>query len=586
MAIKRFILPINASGPIQNLRTTSVTQTTIALAWDAYPGATAYQVRQNGTLISTPTGTTYSNSGHTAGTSYTYAVRPVVGGSGVASAEASIVVATAGSGSITYVATHYVAPFASVSGASNDYADLGATSWANAVNSGTPTTLGTAMARASGSNKVQVAPGTYVGQSRDSMSGWSAAFAPLNHGTSAAEPLVFFAQHPAATNYGSTSLYSELRSTITPAVSTPRCGVISSRQGDVAGRNYVIFDGFYINELESRSGPSAGTGNISGGSIGCEFRRFVVDRSDVPDYNTAAGANGYNGNCFWIGNSYNSRAVDCVFTGTSTLSNQNDACVEFYNADTPTIEHCTATNAGHGVFNKTEYPYNSPDLVNVTIRFNKLHTHSGVQTQTARSTLIYHNEIVATAGFGIRWQNTAANTLAEHPDFLCEVQAYNNTIIAPGSNFEGAITFQQSIRMNSASQWRDNLVMVNSTGNGSLVYLYKPLAALAGSLDTLARFNYNVYSDTTSTPRWTDDATYAAFAGVGGWQERAATYGVDAFGRVPEQDSQYATVTFQSGTYKLAANGQAALTASSSGGPVGCYITGNEEIGVRANPVY
>lgn len=96
---RRFNLNITAAT-LQNLRTTSVTQTTIALAWDVYPGATGYEVRRNGTLISTPAGTTYSNSGHTAGTQYTYAVRPVVGGSGVASAEASIVVTTVGAGTL------------------------------------------------------------------------------------------------------------------------------------------------------------------------------------------------------------------------------------------------------------------------------------------------------------------------------------------------------------------------------------------------------------------------------------------------------------------------------------------------------
>ena len=98
---------------IQNLRTTSVTQTTIALAWDAYPGATAYQVYRSttqgslGTLLLTPTATpnpTFSNSGHTAGTTYYYTVRPVVGGSGVASAEASIVVMTAGAPATGFVA--------------------------------------------------------------------------------------------------------------------------------------------------------------------------------------------------------------------------------------------------------------------------------------------------------------------------------------------------------------------------------------------------------------------------------------------------------------------------------------------------
>lgn len=98
MSVRTFTGVILAAT-IQNLRTTSVTQTTIALAWDVYPGATGYEIRRNGTLVQTwnsGTQTTYSNSGHTAGTSYTYAVRPVVGGSGVASAEASIVVTTIG----------------------------------------------------------------------------------------------------------------------------------------------------------------------------------------------------------------------------------------------------------------------------------------------------------------------------------------------------------------------------------------------------------------------------------------------------------------------------------------------------------
>jgi hypothetical protein len=97
MTVRQFSLLVSA-GVIQNLRTTNVTQTTIALAWDAYPGATAYQIRRNGTLVLTPTGTTYSNSGHTASTLYTYAVRPVVGGVGVASAEASVNVTTPSAG--------------------------------------------------------------------------------------------------------------------------------------------------------------------------------------------------------------------------------------------------------------------------------------------------------------------------------------------------------------------------------------------------------------------------------------------------------------------------------------------------------
>ena len=47
------------------------------------------------------------------------------------------------------------------------------------------------------------------------------------------------------------------------------------------------------------------------------------------------------------------------------------------------------------------------------------------------------------------------------------------------------------------------------------------------------------------------------------------------------------TVTFAgAGDYRLSSNGQDALTASDVGGPVGCYVTGSEEIGVRTSPGY
>lgn len=93
-------------GPVTGLVATVNSSTSVTLNWNAYAGATAYQVYRSttqgslGTLVLTSTATTYSNSGHTAGTTYYYTVRPVVGGSGVASAQASIVVTTVGAGTL------------------------------------------------------------------------------------------------------------------------------------------------------------------------------------------------------------------------------------------------------------------------------------------------------------------------------------------------------------------------------------------------------------------------------------------------------------------------------------------------------
>ncbi|MEV0313396.1 glycosyl hydrolase family 18 protein [Nonomuraea fuscirosea] len=61
-----------------NLRSTGVTNNSVALAWNAATdnvGVTGYEVYRGGTLVTTVTGTTYTNTGLNAGTSYTYTVR-------------------------------------------------------------------------------------------------------------------------------------------------------------------------------------------------------------------------------------------------------------------------------------------------------------------------------------------------------------------------------------------------------------------------------------------------------------------------------------------------------------------------------
>jgi chitodextrinase len=61
-----------------NLRSTGVTASSVALAWNASTdnvGVTGYNVYRGGTLVTTVTGTTYTDTGRAASTAYTYTVR-------------------------------------------------------------------------------------------------------------------------------------------------------------------------------------------------------------------------------------------------------------------------------------------------------------------------------------------------------------------------------------------------------------------------------------------------------------------------------------------------------------------------------
>jgi poly(hydroxyalkanoate) depolymerase family esterase len=59
------------------LRVASVTDTSASLSWSAVSGATSYAVYRGGVKVGSPTGTTYTDSGLTAGTAYTYTVAAV-----------------------------------------------------------------------------------------------------------------------------------------------------------------------------------------------------------------------------------------------------------------------------------------------------------------------------------------------------------------------------------------------------------------------------------------------------------------------------------------------------------------------------
>ena len=75
LSVSTKALPVTPTG----LHSTATTTSSISLAWTAStdtggPGLTGYHLYRNGTLIASPTGTTYTDSGLASGTSYAYTI--------------------------------------------------------------------------------------------------------------------------------------------------------------------------------------------------------------------------------------------------------------------------------------------------------------------------------------------------------------------------------------------------------------------------------------------------------------------------------------------------------------------------------
>ncbi|MEU0572513.1 glycosyl hydrolase family 18 protein [Nonomuraea sp. NPDC005983] len=84
-----------------NLRSTGVTSSSVSLAWNASTdnvGVTGYDVFRGGTLVTTVTGTSYTDSGLSASTSYTYAVRARDAAGNVSGNSGSVTATTSGGG--------------------------------------------------------------------------------------------------------------------------------------------------------------------------------------------------------------------------------------------------------------------------------------------------------------------------------------------------------------------------------------------------------------------------------------------------------------------------------------------------------
>lgn len=475
----------------------------------------------------------------------------------------------------SYTATHYVAPWASVAGAASDEEDMGATAWANATNSGTPTTLGTWKARATAGTYTRCAPGTYTGASQGDR--WVAVWAPANSGSSG-NPIVLFAQYPAATNRNNPELWSNVSRPWSTYDAAARGPIFNNGPGTNGGNTDIIYDGFAVDESVSRSGASSGLFQLHVAER-CEWRRMLVDRRNVSDYNTWSSGSGYNGNSF-----FNDTAIDCknrdfLILSTNSLTNHNDAAVEVYNSPNYIHEYGEAEN-GRGIFIK-ENRYDAglggllgqpPYVTSSITRYCKFtDCLAAVEHQQGVTNDVYQNLFIDCA---------QAFAIDAGPDRAGQITMnyYNNTVVMATGPSGYACWWEDGngCDLSSSCVFKDNIVYGRSGFTGRLV--------AAVNTETLWNWsdwllNNNCYFVEGGGTLTFVDKNGSNVTGIANWR----TVTSDEANSITS-DPQF--VSAASDNFRLASNGQAALTASSTGGPVGCYITGTEEIGIRANPTY
>lgn len=446
-----------------------------------------------------------------------------------------------------YAVTHYVDIAANV-GAANDLTDQGATAWTNATSSSTPCSFGTANVRAAAGNIIECAPGTY--DALGTTGGDGAAFLIGVTGTSGSK-IIFVAKYPAA--YNATNR-TKFRNTDTPTGTILDAPVIKLN-------NHVVIDGLYFADADGGGPSTRGTVYFGFAVVGAQVRRCRFDQLDLD-----AADDGDNYNCIQFHHSLDCKVLDCHFyNGLDATGSHNEACITTYDGENCTIEHNWFENCTIAMFIKG----NANDGTYGTIRYNYLdRCHRPFELSATHA--------------------SSSNVL----------EITQNLITNSGTaNDLGTLTFDNSAPQNRNMNIHHNTVVNYSTtsqpvyfetgwnGTGctfannivaSFVNTSQPTVNAQSTLGNFTQWDYTRYYENGQTIEYYLNPTL--YTTLATWRTAS---GRDA--NSTEGDPQF--VNQAARDYHLA-GGSPCLTLSSTGGPLGCYLTGSEEIGLRANPSY
>jgi hypothetical protein len=169
----------------------------------------------------------------------------------------------------------------------------------------------------------------------------------------------------------------------------------------------------------------------------------------------------------------------------------------------------------------------------------------------------------AGAGHAIAFENSVA---ALHRNF----RVFSNTIISAPMAGTGGVALEATINM-SGDVFRDNIVAALESNSQVLVNGWE-----IGSLGPFAAWDHNWYFNAGAAP--TAALNGAIHSGLAAWRTAS---GRDASSVA--SDPQFVNAAAKD--YRLKPTSPA-RTASSTAGPVGAYLTGDEVIGVRLQPPY
>lgn len=410
-----------------------------------------------------------------------------------AAAQAAIVIvqppeAGGGGGNPSYTATHYVAPYASVAGATSDMDTANGPAYSTCTTISAPCTAAEVMASATAGDQVEFAPGIYsltanTGGNQDQ----EPALYPTNSGTSG-NPIVFFARNRAVANQGNASAITELRTDA--ANNSSGSPVIGTY-----GQDYITWDGFKIDVQYAHGVEDSAPIYFSGqGTLGVKaLGNWLIGETIL--------------NSEWVSN-WGAIRLDRTIDGYEVADNYiqdfrhqtlgKAIGVLTYNAINGEIHHNTIENTDEGIGIKGIYPdaqaYNG---VPGSIHHNRLIGPSGGGTYAfylayvagASGTLDIYQNIATGYRFGIRLQGWGSeNTSGPVPRHFRFV---NDTFYDLGDNFPEAMIYGSDL---DEATHLENTVFQNiiwqEISNRQMYLSY----ASTDNFDTEPTHAYNVYA--------------------------------------------------------------------------------------------
>jgi hypothetical protein len=328
--------------------------------------------------------------------------------------------------------------------------------------------------------------------------------------------------------------------------------------GPLSGSNYVVFDGFFVAEVDARAANSGGVIQLHG-TTGSQYRRCVVDRDGAPAY-----ASGANGNALYFEATIDCSVIDCMFLNRPVqLSNvHNDASIQIYNSANYLIQHCTFDNALDGIYPK-ENDRGAPYVQSGRILYNKfLNCIRSLEVQQGVTTEVAYNLMYLPSA--LNEQMFLIDGLSDPRVGTLDFNIHHNTIVVSGSNHAFSVENDADI---GPSIFENNIIYAVAGHTGR--FLRCTVASTEWSWSADWSLDDNCYFTAGTLTFLNSDGS--TVTGIANWRTAVS--------------DEASTITDDPRFVSLALHDYR-LQAGSPASGKGCYVTGSEEIGVRANPSY